>query len=66
MSNKGITWRILCHNEIIQEGDEVDRCTDSWKDPADWKPATEYIGKAAPDPRYPGHRLFRRRVVRET
>ena len=53
-------WRILKKGEIIQEGDEVDGCNDGWRDEPVWTP-TKDVGKLAPDPQYPAHRIYRRR-----
>jgi hypothetical protein len=54
-------YRILKRGEIIQEGDETDRCTDPWRDDPAWEPAGN-IGQPAPDPKYPSHRIYRRKV----
>ncbi len=54
-------YRILKRGEIIQEGDETDRCTDPWRDDPVWEPARN-IGQPAPDPQYPSHRVYRRKV----
>ena len=54
-------YRILKKGEIIQEGDETDRCVDPWRDDSVWGP-TENIGQPAPDPQYPSHRVYRRKV----
>lgn len=57
-------YKYLEKDEIIQDGDEVDRCNDPWKDFPKWEPVhPSDIGKGAPDPRYPAHRLFRRKIV---
>ena len=55
------TYRILEFNEIIQEGDEVDMCDDPWRESPLWKP-TIFIGGRVPDPRFPAHRIYRRRI----
>lgn len=58
-------YRRLEKGEIVQEGDEVDACSDGWRDPAKWVKCTANLGKigdVAPDPRYPSHRQFRRRI----
>jgi hypothetical protein len=52
-------YRMLKKGEIIQEGDEVDACSDGWKDDPVWKPA-RCIGEPAPDSQYPSHRVYRR------
>lgn len=54
-------YRRLEKGEIIQEGDEIDRCVDAWRDDPVWEPAGN-IGEPAPDPQYPAHRQYRRRV----
>lgn len=54
-------YRILEKDEIIQEGDEIDRCADPWRDPPKWEPAGN-IGEPAPDPKYPAHRVYRRKI----
>jgi len=55
-------YRMLRKDEIIQEGDEVDACNDGWRDEPDWKPASN-IGEKAPDPQYPAHRTYRRKLI---
>jgi len=53
--------RRLEHGEIIQAGDEIDRCVDPWRDPPKWEPVHPAdIGQPAPDPQYPSHRQYRR------
>ena len=54
-------YRILNEGEIIQEGDEVD-ASRKWDDEAKWVPAT-LIGHTAPNPHYPAHRIYRRKVA---
>jgi len=56
-------YRRLEAGEIIQEGDEIDTCNDGWCDPAKWEVATNCIGEPAPDPRYPSHRQYRRKIT---
>lgn len=56
-------YRQLEENEIIQLGDEVDMCNDGWRDVPKWVPATNAVGNKAPDPLYPSHRRFRRKVL---
>lgn len=58
-------YRHLAKGEIIQPGDEVDACRDPWRDRAVWKPARN-IGEPAPDPQYPAHRIYRRKIERDT
>jgi hypothetical protein len=48
----------LKKGEIIQEDDEVD--IGNWPDEK-WVKATQ-IGSEAPDPQYPAHRVYRRKV----
>lgn len=48
-------YRMLDKGEIIQEGDEV--LTESH---LGWQPAKHAIGRAAPDPLYTAHRMYRR------
>ncbi len=55
-------YRMLAAGEIIMEGDEVDACRDGWRDEPRWQPARECIGQPAPDPVYPSHRVYRRKV----
>jgi hypothetical protein len=52
-------YRRLKKGEIIQEGDEIDRCVDAWRDDAVWEAAGN-VGEPAPDPQYPSHRQYRR------
>lgn len=51
----------LKHNEIIREGDEVDVAADGWRDEK-WVP-TRCAGQRAPDPQYPAHRRYRRKLT---
>jgi len=55
-------YRKLEYGEIIQEGDEIDDCRDGWRDPPNWVPVTSCIGEPAPDPSYPSHRQYRRKL----
>ena len=58
------SYRRLGKGEIIQEGDEIDRCVNPWKDDAVWEPVhPANIGEAAPDPQYPSHRQYRRPIA---
>lgn len=54
-------YRQLEAGEIIQEGDECDVCNDGWRDAPKWVPARA-IGETAPDPAYPSHRQYRRKI----
>lgn len=54
-------YRMLEYNEIIQAGDEVDSSA-GWNDAPAWLPA-RCIGEPAPDPAYPAHRRYRRRLT---
>jgi hypothetical protein len=56
-----VAWRTLEAGEKIRRGDWVDSAANGWKDDPKWIPARETeIGKKAPDPAYPAHRVFRR------
>lgn len=55
-------YRRLKYGEIIQEGDEIDSCRDGWRDVPIWVPVTTCIGEPAPDPQFPSHRQYRRKV----
>jgi hypothetical protein len=57
-----IQYRLLKAGEIIEATDEVDACADGWRDDPVWRPAS-CVGERAPDPRYPSHRIYRRRIV---
>lgn len=49
--------------EIIQEGDELDLCRDSWRDDPKLTKATKHnIGHIVSDPTCPAHVLVRREV----
>lgn len=58
-------WRPLKAGEIIQDGDERDACVNPMKDAAVWEqvPPND-IGKPAPDPQYPAHTVYRRKVTK--
>jgi len=57
-------YRILSKGEIIQAGDMIDRCSDPWRDEPVWESIhLSDIGKPAPDPAYPSHRIYRRKVL---
>lgn len=56
-------WVRLEHGDVIEEGDEIDRCADGWRDDPVWEPVHPAdIGTRAPDPQYPSHRQYRRRI----
>lgn len=56
-------YRILEKDEVIRAGDEIDRCRDTWREDAVWKPVRPAeIGRSAPDPAFPSHRAYRRPV----
>jgi hypothetical protein len=57
-----VEYRYLKWGEIIQEGDECDVCNDGWRDPPKWVDAGHTIGQMAPDPAYPSHRKYRRKL----
>jgi len=59
-----MSYRILEKGEAIQAGDEVDASPDGWRDDPVWKPTT-CVGRRAPDPQYPSHRIYRRKVKQE-
>lgn len=48
--------------DIIKEGDEVDACRDGWRDDPIWEKVKHRIGCPAPDPQYPAHSVFRRKL----
>ena len=51
----------LKKGEIIQEGDECE-ISAKWNDPPKWVSAGHTVGQPAPDPQYPAHRVYRRRI----
>lgn len=53
----------LKHGEVVKDGDEVEM-SNSWKDPAKWVRVVASVGETAPDPSFPAHRKYRRRVVK--
>lgn len=55
-------YRRLQKGEIICEGDEIDACRDGWRDWPIWKKVTSCIGEQVPDPKYPSHRQYRRKI----
>lgn len=56
-------YRQLEAGETIQEGDEVDNGNDGWRDEPKWESAGRTVGSPAPDPRYPSHRRYRRKIT---
>lgn len=55
--------RRLEKDEIIQAGDEIDRCANPWHDDPKWEPVhPDDIGRPAPDPQFPAHRQYRRQL----
>ena len=54
-------YRRLEYGEIIQHGDEIDLCGNPMKEFPIWEPAGN-IGEPAPDPKYPSHGQYRRRI----
>lgn len=54
-------FRRLEKGETIQDGDQIDRCANPWKDDPRWEPAGN-IGEQAPDPAFPAHRQYRRPI----
>jgi len=55
-------YRQLKKGELIQEGDEIDASVDGWRDEAKWIKAKYTRGTEAPDPCFPAHRLYRRKI----
>ena len=55
-------YRFLKEGEIVQKGDEVDMCRDGWRDTTKWITAKISIGKKAPNPHFPSHRKYRRKL----
>lgn len=55
-------YRQLIAGEIIQPGDEIDACVNAMKEQPRWEPVTQCIGEPAPDPSFPAHRIYRRRI----
>ena len=56
-------YRRLEKDEVIEPGDEIDRCRDAWRDDPVWEPVhPNDIGRTAPDPQYPSHRQYRRPI----
>lgn len=53
----------LKHGDLIKDGDEVEM-SNSFKDPEKWVKAVLSVGQTAPDPSFPAHRKYRRRVVK--
>ena len=56
-------YRRLEYGEIIRNGDEIDACNDGWRDDPKWIPVTTCIGQTAPNPIYPSHRQYRRKII---
>ena len=52
----------LKKGDVIQEGDEYDGCNDGWRDEPDWVETACCVGEIAPDPKYPSHRKYRRKI----
>jgi hypothetical protein len=56
----------LQKDEVIEEGDEYDAAPNPWHDDTDWQPVKygtgRGIGGRAPDPQYPAHTLYRRKM----
>ena len=55
-------YRLLKKGELIRDSDEVDACNVGWRDKPNWEPAGKTVGEMAPDPSYPAHRRYRRRI----
>ena len=60
----GGAWRPLDVGELVEEGDEVDAAP-GLDDKPQWEPAKR-IGEAAPDPKFPAHRTYRRPLATST
>ena len=61
LQDEQVNFRRLKKGEVIQAGDEIDRCADAWRDDPVWgKVHLSDVGRAAPDPQYPSHRQYRR------
>lgn len=60
-----VEYRFLSEGELIREGDEVDGCRDGWRDDALWIPTT-CVGQKAPNPHFPSHRKYRRKLNKPT
>lgn len=64
MTGDGTKYRTLQKGETVQAGDEKDAAANPWHDEAKWVPIhPSEIGEIAPDPAYPAHRRFRRKIV---
>ena len=55
-------YRTLNEGEIIQEGDEVE-VSNGWNAPPSWVSAGHTVGKPAPNPNFPAHRIYRRPIT---
>ena len=58
-------YRYLKMGEVVRRGDEYGACNDGWRDPVDWQPVTKErggLGRKAPDPAYPSHTTYRRKL----
>lgn len=56
-------YRILDKDEVIEAGDEIDRCANPWRDSPKWEPVHPLdVGRTAPDPQFPAHRIYRRKT----
>ena len=55
-------YRRLKEGEIIREGDEVDACRDGWRDAAVWRKVKNTVGRKAPNPIFPSHSQYRRKI----
>ena len=57
-------YRRLEKGEVIQAGDQIDRCRDAWRDWPVWQDVhPDDIGNVAPDPQFPAHRQYRRPLL---
>lgn len=59
-----VEYRMLEKGEVVQAGDEYDKCVNPLMDDPVWVPARHSIGTIVSDPAYISHGRFRRRVER--
>lgn len=57
-------YRRLEKDEIIRDGDEIDRCVNPWHDDPKWEPVhPDDVGRLSPDPQFVSHRQYRRQLT---
>ena len=56
-------YRQLKEGELILPTDQCDMCRDGWRDPADWRITRCREGERAPNPMFPSHRKYRRKIA---